>query len=80
MLETTEQLNSAQGKYLLTQSSKVQGLLQRHYASTMLFNKQLNYALEVCTSANNFLYYSLRGTLVFAYACSSPLIYIRHLP
>ena len=29
VLETTEPLNSAEGKYLWTQGSKVQGLLQR---------------------------------------------------
>ena len=72
-----KQRNAYDGKTrkacLLTQSSKVQGLLQRQrsYALAMLFYKQLRYAPEVCTSnfdASSVLRYSLRDSFVIAYA------------
>ena len=46
VLETTELLNSAEGNYLPTQSSKVQGLLQRQDKGVM---HKPCYSISSCT-------------------------------
>ena len=71
MLETTELLNSAEGKSLLKQSSKVRGFLQRQDKGVMhkpCYSISSHTRSEICTSANSFLCYSLRGSFVIAYA------------